>query len=680
VKGRRSKVNLFRPIIAAAVLCAVCGPSRTLSQEPDDKDLTTLSIEELTQVRLFTASRHLEDARKAPSAVTTISAEDIQRYGWRTLAELLRSVPGFYTAYDRDYSYVGVRGFLQSGDYNARVLLLIDGHRMNENVYDSGLIGTEFPLDMSLIDHVEIVRGPGSSLFGTDAELAVVNVFTRRPARHATVEVATDTGSFQSRTGQITLSLRARGVDTIVSGSLFRSNGASHLYFPEFDSPDTNNGIADNLDGDRSDHAFGALRKGSFRVEGLYSSRLKIVPNATYGTNFNDPANRSVDTRAFADVGYTTTLSEGSELDLRAYYDHYRYRGGFAYGGTNSPDRTVQINDAVADWIGFESVLGHRLGKHRVVAGATGEYNLRIDQRNYNLGEPTTFSDHRNPGLAAVFGEAELNPAQKISLNLGGRVDWYSTFGATASPRIALMYLPTSSTSLKYIYGHAFRAPDAYDQYYVDGTDLTGTNPGLKPEDINSQNLIFKHRLAPWLGLSADVFENHLKKIIEEQYDPTTGLSTFANLKGDRGRGVEVELDTKTSSGWTGRGSYVFVRALQTMTGSQVINSPSNVAKLNGTAPLMRFGTLGAEFLYEGVQKNYLYQRIPSSFLSNVTLTTRTPWRDLDFSTSCYNLLDRRWATPTGPEVAAPATVQDGRTWRFRIEYRRSVTSRREGK
>src|SRR5438270_5190494 len=164
---------LFLCILSLAV------PFSALAQDPAVRDLTGLSVEELSSLRLSTASRHLDDSRKAPTAITVITSEEIQRYGWRTVADVLRSVTGFYTAYDRDYSYVGVRGFLQSGDYNARVLLLIDGHRMNDKIYDSALVGTEFPLDLNLIDRVEVVRGPGSSLFGTNAEMAVINVFTR---------------------------------------------------------------------------------------------------------------------------------------------------------------------------------------------------------------------------------------------------------------------------------------------------------------------------------------------------------------------------------------------------------------------------------------------------------------------------------------------------------------------
>jgi len=129
ITNRRALVRLW---ILGQVL--TLGASAQSSSVPD---LTGLSLEDLSRIRLSTASRHLEDPRKAPAAITVISAEEIEHYGWRTLADLLRSVTGFYSANDRSYSYVGVRGFLQSGDYNARILLLIDGHRVNDNIYDS---------------------------------------------------------------------------------------------------------------------------------------------------------------------------------------------------------------------------------------------------------------------------------------------------------------------------------------------------------------------------------------------------------------------------------------------------------------------------------------------------------------------------------------------------------------
>jgi len=643
--------------------------SSIFAQESSVPDLTGMSIEDLSQVRLSTASRHLEDPRKAPAVVTVITAEEISRQGWRTLADLLRSVTGFYTAYDRSYTYVGVRGFLQSGDYNARVLLLIDGHRTNDNIYDGALIGTEFPLDVNLIERVEVARGPGSSLFGTNAELAVVNVFTRQPGIQTSAETTSGADSFAGRTGEVRTSFRTARFATLISASAYRSNGAYHLFFPEFDSPDTNNGIATNLDGDRYDHAFGMIRRGQFRLEGLLGRRDKIVPNAPYATIFADPGNRTMDSVGFVDGSYSHDFSSRSQLDVRAYYDGYRFRGSYPYVGANGTGRAVQINDAAADVVGLEVVLGEKLAQHRIVGGFVVEHSFRINQRNYYVGQSPFQNDNRTLDHDAIFGEAELNPSRRFSFNVGGRVDWYNLFGTNLSPRLAAMYFPSASTSLKYIFSHAFRAPDPYDEFYVDQVDVSATNRSIKPENINSHTLLLEHAFNSRLQMAATGFANNLNDVIKEEVD-AQGNTHFANEIGDTGRGAELEVIAKYPTGWMARSSYTFAKTRQKQWGTSVMNSPEHLAKFNGVAPLTSNGYIGAEFLFTGPQPNFDSQRIGSSLLVNATVSTRPFAHGLQFSASCYNLLDRHWATPTGPEVEAPATTQDGRTWRFRLTYR----------
>ncbi|MBA3913185.1 MAG: TonB-dependent receptor, partial [Acidobacteriales bacterium] len=416
----------------------------TAAQSNSEDDLMSLEIEDLARIKVFSASRHLEDARKAPAAFSIITREEIDRYGWRTLADILRSVRGFYTAYDRNYTYVGVRGFLQSGDYNARILLLINGHRINENVYDSALIGTEFPLDIDLIDHVEVVRGASSSVFGTNGELGVINVVTRRPREPLAVEAAGDTGSFMERQGRVTGSFEAGQVSGLISGSMYRSQGASPLFFSEFASPATDNGLAENMDGDSSSQVFADVQRGKLRLQGLYGRRRKQIPTASYGTTFNDPSNWTSDTRAYLDVSYSWELGTRTVLDVRSYYDAYRFLGSYAYRTPGAPDRSVQMNDAEADWSGVEAVLGRKLGRHRLVLGTSAEYNLRIEQKNYYLGQSPFLDDTERPWLLAGFGEVELNFTSKVTLNAGGRIDHYDLFGTSLSPRVALVYLPNA--------------------------------------------------------------------------------------------------------------------------------------------------------------------------------------------------------------------------------------------
>jgi outer membrane receptor for ferrienterochelin and colicins len=661
--------NVWRRCVCVwlGVILSLCGAH---AQDANVRDLTSLEIEDLAKARLSTASRHLDDPRKAPAAVTVINHEEIVRYGWRTLADLLRSVTGIHTAYDRTYSYVGVRGFLQSGDYNARVLLLIDGHRLNDNIYDSALIGTEFPLDLDLIDRVEIVRGPGSSLYGTDAELAVINVLTRRPDNQSTVELSSQSQSFLGRTGRFSMSTHAMGTAMLLSGSMYRSSGVPKLFFPEYDTPDSNNGIADHLDGDRFGHAFAALTRGQLRVEAMYGSRKKIVPNASYATNFNDPDNRATDTRAYVDASYSHEFSADTQLDLRAYYDAYRFRASYPYGGTNSPDRSVQINDAAADWIGIEAIVGRRLGRNRVVGGVNGEYNLRVNQRNYYVNQPPFLNDNRQLTLAAIFGKAEINPSSKFSVNLGGRADWFSKFGNGLSPRVALTYLPSASTSVKYVFNRAFRTPDPYDEFYVDNLDASETSRSLQTERIQTHSVIAEHSFNQWLRGMAVGFDNDLLRAISEANDPITGATLIKNGIGDQGHGLELEMIANPGDGWSGRASYSLLRTRKKGSNSKVANSPSGLGKLNATIPATDHGLLGVELLYTGPQPNYLGQSIPFSFLTNVTISTRFRRSGWSGSASCYNLFDRRLATPTGPEVLPAATTQDGRTWRVTIGYK----------
>jgi len=182
-KKRLGRIGRFRqssarwiPLVFWALVAAPTGASGQSS------DIMDLSPEALKHVQVYSASMYMQSDREAPSSVTVITAEQIRQFGYRTLADALRSVRGFEVTYDRNYAYVGVRGFSSPGGYNDQVLLLINGQRLNDNVYNSAQVGTEFPLDIDLIERIEIVRGPSSSLYGASAFLAVINVITKKSA------------------------------------------------------------------------------------------------------------------------------------------------------------------------------------------------------------------------------------------------------------------------------------------------------------------------------------------------------------------------------------------------------------------------------------------------------------------------------------------------------------------
>ena len=149
---------------------------------PDDippRDLTELPIEQLMNISVYGASKYEQKLMEAPASVSIVNKDEIKKYGYRNLADILRSVRGFFVTNDRNYQYLGVRGFNRPGDYNTRILLMVDGHRLNDGLFDQAPVGYDFPVDIDLIDRVEVIRGPSSSIYGTNAFFAVVNVITR---------------------------------------------------------------------------------------------------------------------------------------------------------------------------------------------------------------------------------------------------------------------------------------------------------------------------------------------------------------------------------------------------------------------------------------------------------------------------------------------------------------------
>ena len=202
-----------------------------------------------------------------------------------------RVSPGFYVTYDRNYSYVGIRGFGRPADYNTRMLLLVDGHRINDNIYDSAAIGEEFVLDLDLIDRVEIIRGPSSSLYGANAFFGVINVVTLDAKDFDGFEVSGGAGSDDTYSGRLTYGKEfENGVSALLSGSGYDSEGQT-LFFEEFNDPESNDGVARNADAGDFYSWFADLSYKSLSLQAAHNTRNKKIPTASFETVFNDQRN-----------------------------------------------------------------------------------------------------------------------------------------------------------------------------------------------------------------------------------------------------------------------------------------------------------------------------------------------------------------------------------------------------
>jgi outer membrane receptor for ferrienterochelin and colicins len=640
---------------------AQADPTESLGLQKEEK----LLLQEVPSV--YGASKYEQKVTEAPSSVSIVTADEIKKFGYRTLADILRSVRGFHISYDRNYSYVGVRGFSRPGDYNSRILLLIDGHRLNDNIFDSALVGTEGVLDVDLIDRVEIIRGPSSSLYGSNAFFAVVNIISKRGRDLQGAEISGEAGSFDTYKGRLSYGRKfSNGVEGILSGSYFTSEG-QRLFFKEFDDPATNNGVAEDSDGDRFYNVFGKLSWRDFTLHGGYSFREKGIPTGSYDTVFNDPRNQTVEELAYINLTYEHIFDAQWQIMARLFYDRYYYAGDYLY---DYPPLTLNKDIAQGDWWGGEfQVITRALPRQTVTFGAEYRHNLQQKMRNFDQAPFSLYLDTEQDSWNwGLYVQDEVMLFKQLTLNVGVRYDHYESFGGTTNPRLALIYNPFRDTTLKLLYGTAFRAPNVYERFFQ-GLGFKA-NPDLQPETITTYELILEQYLGAHLRGTASAFYYSLDNLITQRTDPIDGLRVFQNVGEVTAYGVELELEGKWATGWMGRVSYTYRQTEDQQTGARLTNSPLHMAKLNLLAPIFQDKFFaGLEMQYMSERKTLAGRHTPGFFLTHLTLFNQNVLKGLEISASVYNLFDTRYGDPGGEEHRQDVIPQDGRSFRVKLTY-----------
>ena len=421
-----------------------------------------LSLDDLLKVKVQTvtsAAKYAQPAALAPASVTIVTDRDIQLHGYRNLAEVLGSVRGFYSTSDRNYHYLGVRGFNRPGDYNSCVLLLIDGHRVNDVVYDGAPIGNDGYLDVDVIDRVEVVRGPGSAVYGSSALFGVVNVITRRGRDVKGAEASLTAGAYDSYQGRFSFGQQlTNGVEFLLSGTVRESAGHERLDFPA--------GTAVGLDGESGRSFFAKLGVPGLELTGGFETRTKQIPTASYGTDFGVPGTLTRDDRAFADLKLQHRWEKpGVDLLARFYYDYDRYRGYYIYTGARN------VDPAEGQRWGAEVQVSKELrSRHELAAGLDFRNSFQIQQENFAEAPfVQNFSDSRQNTVISPYLTSEWQLRSNLSFHAGARPDYYDSATHSANPRLGLVWQPVADTVLKALYGTAFRAANAYELYYHDG-------------------------------------------------------------------------------------------------------------------------------------------------------------------------------------------------------------------
>ncbi len=643
------------------------------AQEPP-KDLTQVSLEDLMNIKVesvYGASKHLQKVTQAPASITLITADDIRHHGYRTLGDVLRSVPGFYITYDRNYTYAAVRGFGRTGDYNSRILLLLDGHRLNDDVLGQALFGTEFPVDLDLIDRVEVIHGPGSSIYGNNAFFAVINIVTKRARVAAGLQVAGAEASYDTGYTRITYGGEPKqGWEALVSSSFYDSHGQERLFFKEFDSPATNNGIAQDSDHDKFRQVFANLSHKDVSLQVVYGSREKGIPTASFGTVFNDSRAQSTDRRGYADLSYEHQFGKGLDLAGHIYFDSETFDEIFPYN-YSAAGKQVTLNHAYTDgkWWGEEIKLFKPIfTRHRLTVGEEYRDNFRETQGDFDVSPYHVYlNDHRRSQVWALYAQDEYSIRKNLMLNVGLRHDQDYTYGGTTNPRVALIYNPWAQTTLKLLYGNAFRAPSAFESY-VQGNGFVA-NLKLKPETIHTAEIVAEQYVGDHYRFSGSIFQNNLAHLIDEEPLPS-GLRQFQNVDAVRAKGVELVFERKWDSGLSAQVNYTYEHAVDPQTGVVLHNSPAHLANVNLLVPVLpKKLTAGLDLHYISARQTLAGNTAPGFVVTNVTLFSQRLFKGIELSGSVYNLFGTRYGYPGGNEHVQDILYQDGRSARLKLAY-----------
>jgi outer membrane receptor protein involved in Fe transport len=653
---RSSAIRLCWASAIATAFFSSC-PLASTSAAPD---LTDLALEDLLRVDVVSASRFSQSTSEAPASVTVIGEDELRQRGYRNLAEALVTLPGVYASNDRDYTSLGVRGFNRPGDYGTRILLLTDGARRNDPVYDQALFGNEAPIEIDWVKRLEFVSGPASAAYGSNALFGTVNAVMLGGGDINGSRVTVDAGTNNSRRVGLVAGQRLEGDQEWFLGFAAYKASGGDFYFPEFDNGLTN-GHARGLDGEGYQKAYAKFRSGNWRLIGNYSSRDKDIPTAWYGTSFGESGTRTRDESGLLEINYDGDVVNGWQPSLRAFSGRYRFDGSYKY---TPPPNAKDL--AAADWFGSELHLSYSdIAQHKLMFGIDTQWNTRVEQRYFAVDSGSMILETNNPSrVVSFFAQDEWNFHPDWLLNVGLRHDKVSDFAAETSPRIALIWQATQRLSFKAMAGSAYRVPNAYERFYGDKTSLVG-NPALQPEHIRSTELAAAYRFGQNGRLGASFYRNQMRNLIE--IDPSAdpaGISGYSNSQRIHSEGVEIDAENRWLGGYRLRGSVAWQQSRQD-DGSTLVDSPRLIGKFVFGVPVAFGWSASGEWL--GLSSRQGENAPVAGYgIANLSLSSAADARLGQISLQIRNLGDRRYADPTSSYMVQRAVEQDGRQFNLR--------------
>ena len=621
-------------------------------------------LETMLKAKVETASKYEQTIGQAPSSVSIVTSEEIQRYGDRTLADVLRRQHGFYLTYDRNYQYLGVRGFGRHTDYNNRILILINGHRMNENLFDSAYIGSALGINLAAVERIEIVRGPGSALYGSSAMFGVINIITKKGERLDGVSGSLEGGSSERSLAELEYGGVRDALSWSFSGQYLDSAGED-LYFEEYDQPTNNNGVAEGLDYEQSHSLFMDLSYKGFQFQAFQTKRRKGIPTGAFFTEFNHPNTFTENQHFFANLSYSKKLNARSRIYLRAAFDNNRFTSSLPqdFGFY----RDTFFNKSNGQWWSFEGrwqwdgVNGNRL-----VTGFEYVDHTQVLDRSADSQFVYFEGDFPHQRIS-YFVQDEYAFSSNLSLTLGLRYDHHTLGDSRLSPRLALNKHWGTTHTFKVLIGEAFRSPNVYETFYeLDG--IHEVNPDLKSERIEFFELVWEYHLARDLFATTSAYIYEMENLIEVG-GGIGSPATFINRSIIQSHGLEASLQYRSSNkDMSGYFSAAYQHAEER--DAHLTNSPHQIFKGGVNLPMGPEFNVSFTAVHEASRKTLYRSKTSNNTVADCRFES-TLGKHLNLSLLVKNVFNENYKIPGGYEHASlpSGIVQDGRTYFLQLRF-----------
>ncbi len=599
------------------------------SQFSSNRTVNTKKTFDREEEVIVTASGYRTPLNRAPAIATVITAVEIEQFGISSISEALEMVPGLHvsiSALNRLDSVYSIRG-IHTG-FNPHVLLLMDGVPIQFNSQASKPV--QFRLPVSNIQQIEVIRGPGSAIYGADAYSGVINVITKDYASAPIFNMGIRLGSFDTQ--DIWLQGKTNYLDWKTTyGFTYRRSDGDKTRIIDSDQQS----ILDSIFSSNASLAPGSL---STQYE-VFDSHIKLdkdrwtinlwswnSQNSGLGAGTAQALDYKGkdDTDLFlVDVNYHISDSpENWANNIRTTYQYYDTQSQLnlfppgailpigsdgnvssaeVAGFVQFPDGFIGNPGGKAEDIGIELTSlysGWNSHRWRIAIGAKNQRTKNRERKNFGPGVIDGSQPTVNGNLTNVRGtdfiflkdvsrlnkylslQDEWNITSTWHLTTGVRFDHYSDFGSTSNPRIALVWVPNNTFSAKLLSGKAYRAPSFTEQFNKNNPIAIG-NSNLSPEEIKTHEISFTANSDLNLGSTISLYVYRAQGLIELLPDPGETTKTAQNSRNQNGKGLEWEVHWKPSSKLQIKTSVSFQDSIDRELGTKIADAPGQQFSLN---------------------------------------------------------------------------------------------------